>query len=370
MLKKLGLAILGLSIISYSVYSFAFSKGTETSIGQITTEDRIFELNEAEINIISPQNLSETIKISGTLKAVNSTIIRAKTAGTIENVFFKIGDKVKKGDVLVTLENDDQIIALAESSSNVKSAIENLNTAKETLARTEILNAKGYSSTAALDKARSDKVSTETSLEISKAQFETAKKATIDTVLDAPHDGVVSARRVEPAETVAANTDLLAIVDITELEIVVNIPTRSIAHVSIGDEVNLGTDVSNVTLAGEVVRIAPVANEETRSVLVFLKVMNPNLDAWPGTFATGEITTRSADNVIAIPIESVLKEDAKTYVLKVHDSKIVKVEVHTESVWENGKTIVISDGISKGDTILSRPLRGLAVGDNVKIVKV
>jgi RND family efflux transporter MFP subunit len=365
MLKKLGLAILGLSIISYSVYSFAFSKGTETSIGQITTEDRIFELNEAEINIISPQNLSETIKISGTLKAVNSTIIRAKTAGTIENVFFKIGDKVKKGDVLVTLENDDQIIALAESSSNVKSAIENLNTAKETLARTEILNAKGYSSTAALDKARSDKVSTETSLEISKAQFETAKKATIDTVLDAPHDGVVSA-----AETVAANTDLLAIVDITELEIVVNIPTRSIAHVSIGDEVNLGTDVSNVTLAGEVVRIAPVANEETRSVSVFLKVMNPNLDAWPGTFATGEITTRSADNVIAIPIESVLKEDAKTYVLKVHDSKIVKVEVHTESVWENGKTIVISDGISKGDTILSRPLRGLAVGDNVKIVKV
>lgn len=370
MFKKIIFIILGLSAIFYSAYQFKFSKDSDAAITPKTSSEKIFELNEAEIYVVTPRDLSETIKISGTLKAVNSTIIRSKSAGTVESVFFKIGDKVKKGDVLVTLENHDQIIALAESSSNVRSAKENLNTAKETLARTETLNAKGYSSAASLDKARSEKTSSETTLEVSKAQFETAKKATADTILEAAHDGVVSSRKVEPAETVGANTDLMSIVDTKELEIAGEIPTRSIAHVSVGDNVSLRTDVSNISLNGEIARIAPVANEETRSVTVFLRVTNPDLAAWPGTFATGEITTRSVDEVIAIPRDAVIEEGTQKYVLKVYESKIIKVKVGISDYWEDGKTIVISNGITIGDIILSKPLRGLSVGDNIKIVKV
>jgi len=370
MFKKIGLAVIGAGVIAYSGYFFMSPKVVADTAASTKTEEKVFELNEAEVEAIAFRNLSESVRISGTLKPVNSTIIRSKSSGTVDSVFFKVGDKVKKGDVLVTLENHDQIIALTQSQSNIRSAEEQLRTAQEALARAETLNAKGYSSAAALDKARSDKTATETTLEVNKAQLETARKAAIDTILEAPHDGVVSSRTVEPAETVGVNADLLSIVDTAELEIAVEVPTRSISHVSIGDKVELNTDVSNVALKGEVIRIAPAANESTRSVTVFLKVQNPDLKAWPGTFATGEIITRSAENVTAIPVESVIDEDGKNYVMKIENDKITKVEVQVDDHWDDGKIVIIKNGLTLGDLILTRPLRGLSVGASVKVVKV
>ena len=369
MLKKIGLAAIGAGVIAYSGYFFLSPK-VVADVAVTATEEKIFELNEAEVVNIVARSLSESVRISGTLKPVNSTIIRAKISGTVETIPFKVGDKVSSGDVLAIFESSEQVRSVVQSQSNIKSAEELLRTAKEALTRAEALNSKGYSSTAALDKARAELSSAETSLEVSVIQQESATKAAYDTILEAPHDGIIATRKVEPSETVGVNTELLSIVDTNELEIAVEVPTRSIEHVSIGDKVELKTDVSDEALKGEVTRIAPSANEATRSVTVFLQVQNPDLKAWPGTFATGEIITRSVEDEIAFPIQALIEEDGKSYVLKIENDKIVKAEVHKGDIWEDGRTIIITNSLTEGDVILARPLRGLSVGSSVKFVKV
>ena len=367
MLKKIGLAAIGVGAIAYSGY---FLMPPKVVAETAPAEEKVFELNESEVVNIAKRNLSESVRISGTLKPVNSTIIRAKISGTVETIPFKVGDKVNSGDVLAIFESSDQVRAVVQSQSNIKSAEEQLRTAKEALSRAEALNVKGFSSTAVLDKAKAELSSAETSLEVSTIQHESAAKAAYDTILEAPHDGVIASRKVEPSETVSVNTELLSVVDTSELEIAVEVPTRSIEHISMGDKVELKTDASTEILKGEVTRIAPAANEATRSVTVFLEVQNPGLKAWPGTFATGEIITRSVTDEIAVPVEAIIEEDGKHFVMKIEGDKVVKAEIMKGDIWEDGKTVTVKSPLKQGDIILARPLRGLSVGASVKFVKV
>ena len=370
MFKKIGLAVIGLGAVAYSAYWY-LGIGAEAKPETARTasvQERVYELNQLEVEVVEPQTLTEKIQVSGTLRPLQSTVIRAKTAGTVEDVFFKVGDRVKKGDILVKLDSTTQALAVDQGRNNIQSAEERVNNARDALNRAEALNGKGYMSPAALENLRYEKITADIALTVGKSQLEAQIKALEDTVLVAPHDGVIGDRKVEPSETVGGNVDLISVVNTAELEIAVEVPTRAISHVSIGDTVELHTDASDGSLKGSVMRIAPAANETSRSVTVFLTVQNTEQKAWPGTFATGEIVTKAAENVIAIPLEAVISEGAFNYILKITDNKIEKAAITVGETWEVAKKVTVVEGLNKDDTILVRPLRGLSEGSHVKMV--
>lgn len=315
------------------------------------------ELAEVEVTRVEPRAMSERLRVSGELRAVNRAVVKARVSGNVLAVNARPGEAVKAGDVLVRFETDDLQSALVQQDSNLDAARAQLVLAEQTLAKTEELAGRGFATRAALEKAQSDVTAARASVQGLSAQTDTARTALRNAELLAPFDGIVAGRSIEPGETANANAELMTVVDISVLEAEVLVSTRDITRLAVGQAAELQIDgLEGLTIIGTVDRINPVANEGSRFVPVFIRLDNTDGRLWGGMFATGSILVRQDDGVLAVP-ETALRTDGEgTYLLKLEAGRLVRQPVEPGPRWDGGRLVQIDAGIAAGDTVLSAPL--------------
>ncbi|AGT08570.1 efflux RND transporter periplasmic adaptor subunit [Paracoccus aminophilus] len=321
------------------------------------------ELSPADVTLILPQTLTEKIAVSGELRPVNRTIIKAKVTGTIRTVTVKTGQSVKAGEVLVTFDTEDLESELRRAESNLKASQAQLVLAGQTLAKTEELQRRNAATLSALEKSQSDEVAARANVASLEAQVETARTALSHGELTSPIDGVVASRAVEQGETVGNGADLLSVVDDSVFEAQVLVATRDVARLSVGQQAELSIDgLGDQRLTALIDRISPVANEGTRFVPVYLHLDAGGLRLWGGMFASGTITLRAAEGVIAVPEKALREDEQGHYVLVLADGELKRRPVETGESWQNGRLTAITSGLAAGETVLTAPIRGLVAG--------
>lgn len=296
------------------------------------------------------------VNITGSLEAINQTVITAPVEAEVAEVRVRPGMDVSRGDVVLRFSTTDLELRLAQAQAQVDGARAQLQLASTTFEQQKALLAQQFISQNAFDNAQSALDSARSQLKAAQAAQALAREHVNDAAVRAPFKARVAERLVEPGQRVGPNTPLLRLVDTSQLELSAALAGNEVALVREGQPVELyieGMDGHRVT--GVVSRISPAADATTRRVPVYIRVDNGHGTLRAGLFAHGRITVDSAETV-RIP-EAAINGSVRgqQWVWRVRDGRLHKQSVITGSTDDDARLVAVLQGLQAGDTVLTVP---------------
>jgi len=313
---------------------------------------------------------------AGTLKACRRAGLSPAIGGQIARLPVREGDRVKKGDVLLEMWNEDLLaqITLAKSEilaskARIKEACVTAGVAKKDADRLTKLLKKGLTSNESADSAvgiskakQAVCQAAKSSAEVSQARLDVAKANLERTILKAPFDGTVAeiigelGEFVTPSPIGVATPPAVDIIDTSCLYVLAPIDEVDAPEIKATMPARISLDAYNKKFFnGTVRRIAPyVLDREkqarTVDIEVNIVVENDNLNMLPGYSADVEVIIDSHKNVLRIPTEALL-ENQKVFIFDSENDIIFEREVKTGL--SNWKYTEVIEGLRKGEKIVT-----------------
>ncbi len=277
--------------------------------------------------------IAETNEAVGTVRPRTETRIEAQVTGKVLKVNVKPGDNVKRGDLLVSLENNEYRARLERSRQELLSAQSRREQARQGIEATQAEYNRAESQYRRMKKLFDDKVSSERELEQAEADFLRARaeltrskegleaaesgvkqvqklieeaRISLDyTEIRALEDAEIAMRLVEPGDLAVPGKPLLVVQTIGAMRLEAFVRETLIQNIHIGEELNVSIGTSENPVTGFVEEIVPSADPKTRSFLV--KVGLPHIgDLYPGMFGRLIIPSGTRQAVV-IPSDSVVR---------------------------------------------------------------
>ena len=223
------------------------------------------ELASADVATAQRTTLTTLLPVSGSLRAVNSAVVRAKVAAEVKDISVREGDLVTAGQVLVRLDDTEYLWRLRQAQDQAGAAKAQLEIAEKTLSNNKALVDQGFISRTALDTSVSGAAGAQASLQAALAAAELARKAVGDAVLRAPIGGRVSQRLVQPGERVGVDGKLLEIVDLARIELETALAPEDAGSLRVGQVATLQLDGVAEPITARVARINPSTQEIGRA---------------------------------------------------------------------------------------------------------
>jgi HlyD family secretion protein len=267
-------------------------------------------------------DLTVSVTATGTLQPVNQVDVGTEISGTVESVDVDFNDRVKRGQVLATLNTDQLSAKLRQSQAALELARANVQTAQATVLETrtkynrlKTLAAKGMASQDDLDTAAAAFTRANAAVEVAKAQV-TQAQAQVDAdrtslqkaQIRSPIDGIVLKREVEPGQTVAASlqTPVLFTLaeNLTQMELNVAVDEADVGQVKKGQKASFTVDAfpgRTFPAVIDQVRYAPQTVQGVVTYETVLLVDNSDLTLRPGMTATVDIVVGDYRNVLLVP---------------------------------------------------------------------
>ncbi len=422
MSKKNVYIIIGI-IVALIIALIALSKA-----GLLGDNDKSIEVETAKANQIT---IVETVSATGKIQPEIEVKISSQVSGEIIDLPIKEGQVVKKGDLLVKINPDLYTSGLNRSVSNYSGTKSGLNQAdasfKEAQAsyqRNKTLFDKGIISksdwdkaTAAFEVAKANKQTAYYNVQSASASVKEAKDNLGRTTIYSPNDGTISKLSVELGERILgtqqmAGTELLRVANLNNMEVEVDVNENDIVKINIGDETKIQVDAylkkefkgivtsisnsaSSTTTADQVTNFKVKVRILKESYMDLIQGKPATYSPFrPGMTATVDIITTRKENVIGIPISSVVIKSDTTATPKievVEDKDTDKVKTKSDKKLEcvfvkvgdkakirivktgiqDDTNIEILSGLKKGDEVITGPYvtvsKDLNSGDKVKI---
>ncbi|WP_309682082.1 efflux RND transporter periplasmic adaptor subunit [Polaromonas sp.] len=289
-------------------------------------DQRLVELAETDVFKAQTREVTQGLAVTGALKAVNSAMVKARVAGELQGLTLREGDFVKAGQTVARIDASDIQSRVRQAREQAQSARAQVDMAQRQYDNNKALVDQGFISKTALDTSLASLNAAQSTHRAAQAATDIAAKAVEDTVLKAPISGQVSQRLAQPGERVGLDSKILEIVDLSRLELEASLSAADAMEVRVGQRAELQIEGSAQTVAATVARINPSAQAGSRSVLVYLSMVNPGqasaLPLRQGLFAQGTLgTARSAR--LAVPVSSVRTDKPEPYVQTVENGKVV-----------------------------------------------
>lgn len=287
---------------------------------------------------VSTGQLIDEISSIGTLEAQESAALRSEVAGNILAVFFKEGQPVKKGDLLLTV--DDSV--LQTEAARAKATYE---IAKTTLRRNTALRKTEVISAQALDEAVA-------AVNERKANYENTQVRLQQTKITAPFDGIMGLSELSPGDYLDIGGPIANIVDIDPIKLKFNVPEKAIAKLKEKQTVYVTVDAwPERQFTGSVYAIDPSVDLQTRMISIKAQIANSDGALRPGMFAYSQLRFGIKNDAILIPEEAIIPNGKQSMVMRVIQGKVVSTPV-TIGVRHAGK-VEITEGLSVGDIIIT-----------------
>lgn len=316
----------------------------------------VLHIRAADIHPVQILELPVGIPISGTLKATESAMVKARIAGELQNLSVREGDIVKAGQVLAQIEPTEYLARLKQAQQQAESAKGQLDIARRNADNNRALVDQGFISKTALDTSTASLSSAQASYQAAQSGADIAQKTLEDGVVRAPIGGQIAQRLVQPGERVGIDTRIVEIVNGSKLELEAALNAADSLLVRPGQTAQLQMDGSNQSIRARVARINPSANSSTRTVTAYLAIED-NTQLRQGLFVQGQLATGNANKVLALPLGSVRTDKPQPYVQVLKDGKVehMPVEVTQRSVWQ-GLPYAAIQGVPENTPVLSGTL--------------
>ncbi|MDM7941567.1 MAG: efflux RND transporter periplasmic adaptor subunit [Hydrogenophaga sp.] len=284
-----------------------------------------YTLSPSDVVAVQSLELTQTVALSGSVDALQTAAIKARTAGEIQGLTKREGDPVKAGEVVARIDSTEAQARVRQAARQAESAQAQVAIARRTFDNNQALVRQGFISNTALDTANANLASAEATHQAALAALDIARKALADTTLRSPLTGQVSARMVQNGERVGIDARVLDVVDLSSFEMEAAIAPADAAAVVVGQTALLTVEGQSEPVKATVARINPSVQAASRSVLVYLRV--PALPGMrQGLFAQGHIVTGSV-STLAVPASTVRNDKPQPYVQVVREGTVVHVPV-------------------------------------------
>ncbi|NYH18636.1 efflux RND transporter periplasmic adaptor subunit [Paraburkholderia bryophila] len=336
------------------------------------TVSSIVEFAPDDLTTVSRRTLSETLPLTGSLRAITQAAVKSKVAGSALDVAVREGDTVKTGQILAKIDARDYVARAEQSRGQMAAMSGQLDIAKQTLDNNRVLVEKGFISKNAFDTAQSQYEIARANLDAARAALSSSNLSLDDTVVRSPLDGQIATRSVEPGEKVAVDTKLFDVVDLRTLELEAPVPVGEIGRVRIGQPVSIAFDGIDTPVQGAITRINPAAQPGSRSIMVYVQVANPAGTLRVGMFGTGTIAVGSRQNVLVVPATAVRTDGARHSVYALVGGKLVEQPVQTGATGDadgDSWTEITSGQLNVGERIVKNNLGSLRIGSTVHVVQ-
>jgi membrane fusion protein, multidrug efflux system len=328
-----------------------------TAAAQALQQAPVYELSEQDVVTVQTLRLARTVPVSGSLRALQTAAIKARTAGELQGLSKREGDAVRAGEVVARIDSTEAQARLRQASQQAQAAQAQVSIARRTLDNNQALVRQGFISATALETATAQLAGAEATHQAALAAQDIARKALDDTTLRAPLTGLVSARLVQNGERVGVDTRVLEVVDLSAFELEAALAPAEASAVAPGQPVRLAVEGLAEPVSATVARINPSVQPGSRSVLVYLQVpARPGMRQ--GLFAQGHIVTGERQ-APAAPLTVVRNDRPQPYVQLLRDGAVRHQTVQPgDQGLVNGEPMVALDELPVG-TLLLRAQAGL-----------
>lgn len=304
--------------------------------------------------------------ISGSIQPERKADLRAEVSAVVLQVFKENGDVVRRGDVLVRLDETSIRDNLNSAEDNVRSATQSLDQAERNVQRLKTLRASGMTSMQALDDAEVRLNAAHSELSASNARAVLARQQLQRTQVRAPFDGVVSDRKVSAGDTASIGKELLKVIDPTSMRFAGRISADKVSQVRVGQAVSFRINgYADQEFRGKVTRIDPSANDVTRQVEVLVSFTDATQPRVGGLYAEGNIAANKV-TAISLPESVMVRAGDKVSVWRVKDKKLNKVDVVLGARDSRTGYYEIRNGLADGDVVLRAPSSSFKDGQEVE----
>ena len=336
-----------------------------------SADESVIEFTPGDLAALTRHTLSETLPLTGSLRAVTQAAVKAKVAGSALDVRAREGDTVKAGQILASIDARDYTARAEQSRGQMAAMAGQLDIAKQTLENNRVLVEKGFISKNAFDTAQSQYTIAAANLAAARAALASSNLSVADTIVRAPFSGQIASRSIEPGERVAVDSKLFDVVDLTQLELEAPVPVGEIGRVRIGQPVSIRFDGVDTPVVATVTRINPAAQPGSRSIMIYIQVPNPIATLRVGMFGTGSVTVGSTPNALVVPASAVRTDGASHSVYALSGGKLVEVPVTTAATGDAegaSWTQLVNPPLKEGQQVVKNNLGALRIGSTVRMV--
>lgn len=389
------------------------------SIGAVSMKGRGQKAPEVQTAKVSRQKIVQKVNGTGKIQPKVQVKISADVSARINKLAVVEGQWVEKGALLVELDRENYLAAVESAEANVRSATANATLVKQNLNQTEKefnrskeLMAGKLTSESAHDAAEAAYQvelaryqSAQDGVEQAKAALKQARDALSKTIIYAPMSGTITDLNKEQGEIAIGSQfqpDVILIVaDLSEMEAQVNVDENDIVNIAVGQEAEIEVDaLPDQVLKGVVSEIANSANttgvgsaEQKIEFEIKIAITDPPQTLRPGMTATADVFTKTNENALSVPIQSVAVRTVDQLARKGEDRKAAEETYKADKdgfveivfVIEGGKAVAravktgiqsdelieIVEGVNEGEEIVSGSYRAISKdlvnGDTVTI---
>jgi RND family efflux transporter MFP subunit len=347
--------------------------------------------------------IPRAIHVTGSLAAQEQSTLSAKVTGRLERLSVDIGSVLRQGDLVAQIEPRDYELGLQQAAAALAQAraalglplegeddrieLERVTAVKQAKAvleeagknreRVKSLSVSGIAPQSEVDTAEAAYTVAlaryETALEESRgrmatvvqrrAEFELARKRLADASVRAPFDGAVQARPASVGEYVAAGTPIVQLVKTDPLRLRLEVPERECILVRTGQVVQLFVEGDTNIYRGQIARLSPALDEQTRTLRVEADVPRQG-SLRPGLFARARIVVTEQEQALTVPAEAIIAFAGLEKVVVAQDGKAVERVVATGQRGPDWAEVV--SGLKAAEIVVLSP-GGLRTGQRVKV---
>ncbi len=318
--RKRLIALVGISVLVIALVATVILSGGREKVVAV------------QVAKVERRNITQIVTGTGRIQPEVEVKISAEVSGEIIEMPVKVGQNVKKGQLLVKIKPDFYLARKEAMEANLKSAMSQLDIAKANLLKAEsefkraeelynkklISDAEYENIKTSYNIAKAQYASATSAVEQAKASLKQAQEDLAKTVIYSPIDGVITQINAEVGERVVgtsqmAGTVIMVVADLSKMEARVDVSEVDVIHVSIGDTAILSVDaIPEKKLKGVVYEISNSAKtkglgtqEEVVNFEVRIKIIDKEPKLRPGMSVTADIETEKKYGVLAVPIQAV-----------------------------------------------------------------
>ncbi len=286
--------------------------------------------------IVAPQRIEDRTMTTGSLLANNSVELRNEIAGRLVHLYFKEGERVEPGALLVKIYDDD-----------LQAQLRKLTLEKEMAAKTEqrqkdLLSVSGVS--------QQDYDAAFNAMNALQADIDLVTAQIAKTEIRAPFGGVVGLRDVSEGAYLSAFTTIATLQQLDPMKLEFTLPERYHDRLRTGDSVSFRVGSSPEPFSGGVYAFEPIVDAQTRSLKVRALCRNDGRQLLPGSFAKVEVPLQRIDSALMLPSQAIIPELRGQKVMVSRGGKAVPVKV--DIGLRNDTAVQVTSGLQAGDTVL------------------
>jgi membrane fusion protein (multidrug efflux system) len=319
--------------------------------GPVMTTTQGSSILPVDGKVIFPKRIENVIKITGAIIANESVALKIEISGKIEKIYFREGQRVKKGDLLLTI-NDDEIVAQLERLKYTQHLNEEIEYRQRQLLEKEAISREEY------DIALTTLQTTLSDIKESEARIEKHK-------LVAPFDGIIGLRQVSEGSYITPSDLIANIYNINPIKIEFSVPGKYSPMVNKGDFINFKIESSENQFTGVIYAVEPRIDTRTRTLQIRAMCRNDDGLLIPGQFANIDYILDVIPDALMVPSESIIPElnshKVFTYKKGLVDQEEVGIGLRTEN------EVQIVHGIDPGDTVITTGILQIRQGMPVNL---